>query len=262
MEKVMTSLAIVMIMICGLVYGADISGMTYSVDADRNSASAIYSDCEIGLYGTPGYEATPFDTGIDLVEGDTVTISAEGIWGNASWLTFGVEGNRYENIAYGYPGAGLPVAAFIGKVGNGEWFYAGTDKDWIEDTGGRLRFAFNDTDYGNNWGTARVTVSIKSIHPTAEKSAVSDCGWIEAELDLWKDGYSVLETETKKLRNDLDDLSSEMEVLGRDFVGLLEFIKIPPGVRKRTYFEPQSEIVKEIKKALLPELGYGKYRNN
>lgn len=126
------------------------------VNADRNSVSPIYYNSAVN----PDYVASPLDTGLYLSLGDWLEMTADGTWGNASWLTFGPEGNPHENIAAGYPGAGMPVAALIARIGNNPYFYIGRYFAGRVTETGYLELGFNDTDYGNNWGTLTVAITV------------------------------------------------------------------------------------------------------
>jgi hypothetical protein len=92
----------------------------FTVEADSNSISPIYYQNV-----TPPYSVSPLNTGLFLNPGDLLQISASGTWSNAPLsynLIFGPDGNPNENIATGYPGAGYPVAALMGKIDNGNYF--------------------------------------------------------------------------------------------------------------------------------------------
>ena len=106
-------------------------------------------------------------------------ITASGSWGNAYWLTFGPDGNPYENIALTYPGEGYPVAALMGKIGDSGYFFVGSNYSNAVTNSGILYLGFNDTDYGNdethynNWGTVNADVIISPIsNPVPEPASI------------------------------------------------------------------------------------------
>jgi len=147
------------------------SAVVVMIDADLNSISPIYYQNII-----PSYFTTPIDTGLFLNPGDLLEISASGIWSNAppSYnLIFGPNGNPYENIALTYPGEGYPVAALMGKIGDSNYFFVGSDYSNTVINSGILCLGFNDTDYGNNWGIVNADVRISPISaPVPEPSSI------------------------------------------------------------------------------------------
>ena len=140
---------------CGNVFASEVI-----IDADLNSVSAIYFQNI-----TPSFSSSPVDTGLFLAEGDFFEVSAQGIWSNAPVsynLIFGPGGNPNENITVGYPGAGYPVASLLGKIGEGEYFFIGSEFSGYAGGNGNLILGFNDTDYGNNWGTVLANINIQT----------------------------------------------------------------------------------------------------
>lgn len=209
-------------MIVVMVWIAEVQAVeiqaTYQVDSNINSVSPIYYNPAVN----PGYVASPLNTGLYIEPGDRLEITAEGSWGNASYLQFGPEGSPYENIAQGYPGAGLPVASLIAKIG-GNWFYVGSSfSGWIADVG-YMELGFNDTDYGNNWGT--VTMDIKASGNVVQGKNLAE----ENRL---------LSDEVNSLRIALE----QCESIETDLEGLIEFVMTPPGVRKKVDFQPKSDM--------------------
>jgi len=178
------------------------SAVVVIIDADLNSISPIYYQNIVPTYsanpiielcicnrndrGTGGVgdkgRVVPIsfaklnNTGLFLNPGDLLEISASGIWSNAppSYnLIFGPNGNPYENIALTYPGEGYPVAALMGKIGDSNYFFVGSDYSNTVINSGILYLGFNDTDYGNNWGTVNADVRISPISaPVPEPSSI------------------------------------------------------------------------------------------
>ncbi len=111
------------------------SAVVFTIDADLNSISPIYYQSGV----TPPYSVAPLNTGLFLNPGDLLEISASGIRSNAPLsynLIFGPNGNPNENILPGYPGAGYPVAALLGKVGNNPYFFIGSSySNYVSETG-------------------------------------------------------------------------------------------------------------------------------
>ncbi len=161
MKKV---LIIVFMVTCFLPAYAHAIILDVTVDADLNSISPIYYDS----FSTPSYSSAPFNTGLFLNPGDHLEISASGIWSNAPIsynLNFGPNGNSNENIALGYPGAGYPVAALMGRIGNNSYFFIGSNYSNQVSQSGTLYLGFNDTDYGNNRGVVTAHITDTQVVP-------------------------------------------------------------------------------------------------
>lgn len=158
-------------LIYSLLFGfmvKDAFAVIFKVDADSNSISPIYYQNVI-----PPYSVSPLNTGLFLNPGDLLQISASGTWSNAPLsynLIFGPDGNPNENIANGYPGAGYPVAALMGKIDNGNYFLIGSDYANNVSEAGILYLGFNDTDYGNNRGS--VLADVSGGNPIPEPSTI------------------------------------------------------------------------------------------
>jgi len=210
MRKILV-LAIAVLALWPQAEAVDLNGLAYVVSANLNSASGIY------YLGDGGEPAFPLGTGIEIENSDKIVIMATGTWGNAGWSSFGPGGNPYEDIAEGYPGAGMPVASLIGRIGSGGWFYIGSGFAGVSAGTGILELGFNDTDYGNNWGEVEVIVAVEGVGID--------------ELSECQDGYGALES---------------------DLAGLLAFASLPPGQRRRAVFEPENAIIMAIRDVLIP----------
>lgn len=162
-------------MVCCLVcfcFPSKAFAILFTVDADLNSISNIYYQSIV-----PSYYATPLDTGLFVNPGDFLSISASGIWSNAPTsyhLIFGPDGNPNEDIVSTYPGAGYPVAALMARIGDGSYFFVGSDySNYVTDQG-VLFLGFNDTDYGNNWSAITADVNITPVFfPVPEPATLS-----------------------------------------------------------------------------------------
>jgi hypothetical protein len=163
-------LGIIFFLIC-FCFASDAFAIVFTVDADLNSISNIYYQNIV-----PFYYANPVNTNLFVNPGDFLTISANGTWSNAPTsynLIFGPNGNHNENIVPTYPGAGYPVAALMARIGNGSYFFTGSDYSNYVTEQGILFLGFNDTDYGNNWGAITADVNIISVYaPVPEPSTI------------------------------------------------------------------------------------------
>ena len=150
----------VLVLALFLLFAPKADASNFVVEADANSISPIYYQNI-----TPPYSAAPLNTGLFFNSGDLLEISASGAWSNAPLyynLVFGPDGNPGENIAPTYPGAGYPVAALMGKIGDGDYFLIGSSfSDYVSESG-VLYLGHNDTDYGNNWNSISVDVNAPS----------------------------------------------------------------------------------------------------
>ena len=159
-----------------LFYCPFASAVVFTVDADLNSVTQTYYQNIVPPYLSDG----PLNTGLYLNAGDLLEISASGIWSNAppSYnLIFGPDGNPNENIAPTYPGAGYPVASLLGKIGSNNYVFLGSNYSSYVNQSGVLYLGFNDTDYGNNWGTVNADVIISPVSaPVPEPTTLSLLG--------------------------------------------------------------------------------------
>ncbi len=162
---------ITIILLFILCLSSNAYAIIFIVDADLNSITSTYYQNI-----TPPYSISLLDTNLFLDDGDLLEISAFGTWSNAPVsynLIFGPNGNPNENIAPTYPGAGYPVAALMGKIGDGDYFFIGSNYSTHVTGNGILYLGFNDTDYGNNWGTINADVNItKTGSPVPEPATI------------------------------------------------------------------------------------------
>ncbi len=151
-------ISITLFILINSFYSSNAFAIVFPVDADLNVISPIYYQNIV-----PPYSSASLNTGLFFNSGDLLEITASGLWGNASYLTFGPDGNPNENIALTYPGAGYPVAALMGKIGNSSYFLVGSSYSNIVTNSGILYLGFNDTDYGNNWGVVGADVKVSPV---------------------------------------------------------------------------------------------------
>ena len=105
------------------------------------------------------------DTGLDLVEGDTLRITAAGTIRYTSKKTCGPEGGEREwkDLLLALPVNDAGRGALIGKMGESgtvRAFFVGERAEFTAERNGRLFLGINDDDYSNNRGSFKVKVEI------------------------------------------------------------------------------------------------------
>lgn len=107
------------------------------------------------------------DTGLDVLKGDTIRISAEGTIHYTSSKTCGPEGGKREwkDLLRGLPVNDAGRGALIGKMGESgtvRAFFVGDRAEFVAERNGRIFLGINDDNYGNNSGSFKVIVEIIS----------------------------------------------------------------------------------------------------
>ncbi len=170
-RKKMKKTLIILLFLVTLFFNSHAFAIVFTIDADLNSITPNYYQNII-----PPYSATPLATNLFLKNGDLLEITSLGTWSNAPIsynLIFGPNGNPNEDIVSGYPGAEHPVAALMGRVDNGEYFFIGSNYSTQVTENGILYLGFNDTDYGNNWGTVNADINMtKTNSPVPEPATM------------------------------------------------------------------------------------------
>ncbi len=146
---------------------------TVTVDANLNSFGCGLASPDVS------FTSSLVDTGIDVNVGDSIAITAVGMWRGAGDPTpfFDADGGP------GGPFANAPElkgASLLGQIGDvplracdtgafGRTFFVGKNFSGTASQSGRLFLAFCDTDFGNNQGavTANVTVTPAPEPPVA-----------------------------------------------------------------------------------------------
>lgn len=127
----------------------------FKINANTNSLATTTRD------------ATPLDTGITLKPGDTLTITASGLWDGGGCGIFDANGT----VCYGIdPTTGINYFSLVGKIGanaapDDTWFKVGTSYSSVVAQSGTLYLAFLDTDSYNNSGF--VTASVTAVPEAA-----------------------------------------------------------------------------------------------
>jgi hypothetical protein len=103
------------------------------------------------------------DTGLDLNQGDQVTITASG--------TIKIAGSDPGKTPAGVPGCiesekglapGLTCVALIGRIGDGAPFEVGTGISFLVDNPGRLYLGVNDSVFEDNSGSWTVDITVSN----------------------------------------------------------------------------------------------------
>lgn len=107
-------------------------------------------------------------TGIDVAQGDQVSIRASGEWEYSPLVGLhGPEGGGRPSPPQ-YPLSRVPGGALLGRIGDdGPIFYVGRGAVWPVQAPGRLYLRINDDLLGDNAGQLAVTVDVIPA-PTAE----------------------------------------------------------------------------------------------
>ncbi|MGH9789315.1 MAG: hypothetical protein ACRD4U_11510, partial [Candidatus Acidiferrales bacterium] len=105
------------------------------------------------------------DTGIDVVTGDTLRISAEGTINYTTSKTCGPDGGKreWQDLIRALPVNDAGRGALVGIIGDGtvaKAFLVGSKYEGAVKSTGRLYLGVNDDDYKNNKGSFRVRVEI------------------------------------------------------------------------------------------------------
>ena len=105
------------------------------------------------------------DTGLDLLAGDTLRITAEGTINYSSKKTSGPDGGEREwgDLIRALPVNDVGRGALIGLIGQASTatpFFIGAKVAFEVDKSGRFFLGINDDDYRNNRGSFRVTIEI------------------------------------------------------------------------------------------------------
>ena len=108
-------------------------------------------------------------TGLDLEQGDQVTLRAAGQWQYSPYVGLhGPEGGGKPVTVDTYPMPGLDGGVLLGRIGDaGEIFYVGRGTTVVAAQAGRLYLRINDDLLGDNMGQLTITASVLSA-PTPE----------------------------------------------------------------------------------------------
>lgn len=134
-----------------------------TVDADLNSSGCSASSPDVPFISSLK------DTGLDINEGDLVSITATGTWWNGGGSDPYTDANGHTGVPC-HTQVG-PIQALLGQINDvplracdpgafEKTFFVGTNYSQTAQASGRLFLAFCDTDFGNNEGSVNATVTV------------------------------------------------------------------------------------------------------
>jgi cysteine-rich repeat protein len=157
------SLACSVLLLLELVTVSRAAPVMVTVDANLNSFGCGLASPDVS------FTSSLVDTGIDVNVGDSIVITAVGMWRGAGDPTPYYDAN-------GGPGGfanapELKGASLLGQIGEvplracdtgafGRTFFVGTNFSGTASQSGRLFLAFCDTDFGNNQGSVVATITV------------------------------------------------------------------------------------------------------
>lgn len=108
------------------------------------------------------WNASLFDTGIELNAGQTVVFSAKGTVrpSTAKDVSAGPDGTTQEQVwqdSFSFE-SNWPHEAVIARIGGGDYILIGSGQQFTVESGGTLELGVNDTDPGNNEGSFEVEI--------------------------------------------------------------------------------------------------------
>jgi hypothetical protein len=108
------------------------------------------------------WNASLFDTGIELNAGQTVVISAKGTVrpSTAKDVSAGPDGTTQEQVwqdSFSFV-SDWAHEAVIARIGGGDYILIGSGQQFTVESGGILELGVNDTDPGNNEGSFEVEI--------------------------------------------------------------------------------------------------------
>ena len=130
-----------------LALGTSQAAASFNVFARENSAAFTNNDI--------APPATPLDTGLFFVNGQTLTVTASGLWNGGACGDVGPGGTS----CFGDYTPGIPYFSLAGRIGaTGAYFEIGSSFSGPVSGNGDLFLAFVDNDADNNRGFVTATV--------------------------------------------------------------------------------------------------------
>lgn len=97
----------------------------------------------------------------EVLKGEKITVSASGQI-NFGFFAGSGDPNGIDGFESYSKVSGIRHGSLIGRIANGNWFVVGTLKTFVAPEDGPLQLEINDKDSGNNQGTFKAEISIKS----------------------------------------------------------------------------------------------------
>lgn len=123
-------------------------------------AAANATDFTVSAKDNSVAGGSALDTGITLTSGESLTITASGLWQNdpdtATWQS-GPDGHG--NATYTVGGQTFDIGALIGKIGSGDYFLIGSSFTGTANAAGVLDLFYWDSDAYNNSGSVTAAVT-------------------------------------------------------------------------------------------------------
>ena len=123
-------------------------------------AAANATDFTVSAKDNSVAGGSALDTGITLSTGESLTITASGLWQNdpdtATWQS-GPDG--HSNATYTVGGQTFDIGALIGKIGSGDYFLIGSSFTGAANAAGALDLFYWDSDAYNNSGSVTAAVT-------------------------------------------------------------------------------------------------------
>ncbi len=125
-------------------------------------AAASTTDFTVSAKDNSVAGGSALDTGITLFSGESLTITASGLWQNdpdtATWQSGpdGHSNSTYTDVASNQT---FDIGALIGKIGNGDYFLVGSNFTGSANAAGVLDLFYWDSDAYNNSGSVTAAVT-------------------------------------------------------------------------------------------------------
>jgi hypothetical protein len=110
--------------------------------------------------------SAPLDTGVFVNAGQVLTITASGTWAigtgdpaYSSDANGGLFGWIFPVLNPNGSHSGVSYGALIGEIGNGDWFFVGTNFSQSAADTGQLRLAYVDSNAFDNVGAVQASIS-------------------------------------------------------------------------------------------------------
>lgn len=160
------------------IFAVALLGLSLPAAADSFDSLTIDAD----YAGPSGDHSDWVDTGITVLAGDTVIISATGLAGAIPSVDEGPDGGVSTAANSTFLAPGLTIGSLVGAIGNGAAFQAGSSLTMQASTSGTLYLGYNDSLCTDNHGSFDVDVEV--IEPRVVLYADAGFGGASQELTV------------------------------------------------------------------------------